>query len=59
MGDVRIDEDTYQGKPVLSICWEDDERYPFNFGYGKAKLLAAALKKDPDFIDRFLEEHKK
>jgi len=58
-GDVYILDDTYQGKPVISICWADSDKYPFNFGVGKAKLLVAALKQDPDFLTRFITENKK
>lgn len=56
-GDIVIDEDTYQGKPVISICWADDDRYPFSFGVQKAKMLRAALKDDPEFLNKFIEKH--
>ena len=59
MSNIVIEEDTYQGKPVISLMWTDNDKYPFSFGVTKAKMLKAALKVDPDFLDRFIKEHSK
>jgi hypothetical protein len=57
MRDVTIEQDTFNGKPILSISWTDDDRYPFSFGIQKAKMLATALKKEPDLLEDFISEH--
>jgi hypothetical protein len=46
-------------KPVVKMYYNDDDRFPFSFGVGKARLLMDALNKDPDFIVKFIEENKK
>jgi len=55
-GDVVIDRDSYNGNPTIVFCWADDDRYPFSFGVGKAKLLRAALRTDPNCLDNFINE---
>jgi hypothetical protein len=56
---VVIEHGEYKGNPTLSIRkdTEEQERYPFSFGVGKAKLLLAALKQEPDFLEKFIEEN--
>jgi hypothetical protein len=55
---VVIERGKYKGNPVISIRKNTEEldRFPFNFGLGKAKLLLQALKQEPDFIKKFVEE---
>jgi len=55
--DPIITRGEYNGKPTIELYKNDKDRYPFSFGYGKAALIQSALKKDPDFINRFLEEN--
>jgi hypothetical protein len=56
---VVIDRGEYKGNPTVSIRkdTEEQDRYPFSFGMGKAKLLLAALKQEPDFLEKFVEEN--
>ena len=56
---VVISRDSYRGKPTVQLCWDDDDRYPFSFGLGKAKMLISALNQDPDFLKRFVEDCKR
>jgi hypothetical protein len=56
---VVIDRGEYKGNPTVSIRKDTEEldRYPFSFGLGKAKLLLAALRQEPDFLEKFVEEN--
>ena len=56
---VVIERSEYRGNPTVSIRkdTEEQDRYPFSFGIGKAKLLLHALEQEPDFIKRFVEEN--
>jgi len=56
---VVIDRGEYKGNPTVSIRKDTEEldRFPFSFGIGKAKLLLAALKQEPDFLEKFVEEN--
>ena len=50
-----IERSEYKGKPVLIIKRNEDDKYPFAFGLGKAKLIMENL----DEIKRFVEENSK
>ena len=56
---VVIDRGEYRGNPTVSIRKDtaEQDRYPFSFGIGKAKLLLQALKQEPDFLEKFVEEN--
>jgi hypothetical protein len=56
---VVIDRGEYKGNSTVSIRkdTEEQDRYPFSFGLGKAKLLLAALRQEPDFLEKFVEEN--
>jgi hypothetical protein len=56
---VIVDRSEYRGNPTVSIRkdTEEQDRYPFSFGLGKAKLLLAALRQEPDFLEKFVEEN--
>jgi hypothetical protein len=56
---VVIDRGEYKGNPTVSIRKdaEEQDRYPFSFGLGKAKLLLAALRQEPEFLEKFVEEN--
>ena len=56
--DVVITKGEYNGKPTIELYKNEKDRYPFSFGYGKAKLIADALEKDPDFLKKFVQENK-
>jgi len=56
---VVIERGEYKGSPTVSIRQDtvEQKNYPFTFGVAKAKLLLQALKQEPDFIEKFLEEN--
>jgi len=56
---VVIENSEYKGSPTVSIRKDTVEldKYPFAFGLAKAKLLQAALKSQPDFLDKFISEN--
>jgi len=56
---VVIDRGEYKGSPTVTIRKDTVEldRFPFSFGIAKAKLLASALKQDPTFLEKFIEEN--
>jgi hypothetical protein len=56
---VVIEKSEYSGNPTVSIRkdTEEQDRYPFSFGLGKAKLLLQALKQEPDFLEKFVAEN--
>jgi len=56
---VVIERGQYKGHPTVTIrkdTVEVDERNLFSFGLGKAKLLLQALKQEPNFIEKFIDE---
>jgi len=58
---VVIERGEYKGNATVSIRknTEQEDRYPFSFGIGKAKLLLWALQQEPDFLERFVRENEK
>ena len=57
---VVIERGEYKGSATISIRKDTEEldKYPFTFGVAKAKLLLQALKQQPDFLEKFVEESK-
>jgi CO dehydrogenase nickel-insertion accessory protein CooC1 len=45
-----IEESEYQGKPVLVIKNDENDKYPFSFGVGKAKKVLAAIEEIKSFV---------
>ena len=43
----------YQGKPILILKRQEDDRYPFSFGVSKAKLILENI----DEIKKFVAEN--
>jgi len=56
---VVIEKGEYKNNPTISIRKDtvEQKNYPFSFGIGKAKLLLAALKQEPDFLEKFIQEN--
>ncbi|MGE3063763.1 MAG: hypothetical protein AB7T10_09080 [bacterium] len=50
-----IDKTEYRGKPVIILKRNENDRYPFSFGYSKAKLILDAI----DDIKKFVSECEK
>lgn len=48
-----IEKSEYKGKPVLIIKRSEDDKYPFAFGMGKARLILENI----DAIKKFVEEN--
>jgi len=40
----------YKGKKVLSLLKSEDDRFPFTFGYAKAKLIVDNLEAVQKFV---------
>jgi len=56
---VIIEKGDFKGNATVSIRKDtvEQDKYPFTFGLAKAKLLQAALKSQPDFLDKFISEN--
>ena len=48
-----VERSEYRGKPVIILRRSEDDRYPFAFGLGKARLILENLEE----IKRFVEEN--
>ena len=45
----------FKGRPILVLKNKEDDKYPFSFGVGKAKLIVANL----EDIKKFVAENDK
>jgi hypothetical protein len=50
-----IERSEFKGKPVLTLKRTEDDKYPFSFGMGKAKLIVENYEE----IQKFVEENTK
>jgi hypothetical protein len=50
-----IEKSEYKGKPILILKRNEDDKYPFSFGLGKAKLIIENIEE----IKKFVEEGEK
>ena len=48
-----IERSEFKGKPVLILKRDEEDRYPFSFGVGKARLIVENF----DEIKKFVEEN--
>jgi hypothetical protein len=48
-----IEKGEYRGKPVLIIRRSKEDRFPFSFGLGKARLIVENIEE----IKKFVEEN--
>ncbi len=48
-----VERGEYKGRPLLVIKRDENDKYPFSFGVGKAKLILGNLEE----IKKFVEEH--
>jgi hypothetical protein len=46
----------YKGRPILVLKRSDEDKYPFSFGLGKAKLILENLKEIEKFVAEEEEE---
>lgn len=40
----------FKGQPMLELTRNEDDRYPFTFGLGKAKLIVEHIEDIQDFV---------
>jgi len=45
-----VEKSEYKGKPVLVIKRSEDDKYPFAFGLGKARLILENLEEIKKFV---------
>jgi len=48
-----IERGEYKGKPLLIIKRDENDKYPFSFGMGKARLILENIEE----IKKFVEEN--
>jgi len=48
-----IEESTYQGKPLLVIKNDENDRFPFSFGLGKAKKILESVEEIKAFVAKY------
>lgn len=49
-----ITEGEYKGRATLTIKRDENDKYPFTFGYAKARLLVENI----EAIKKFVDKHK-
>jgi hypothetical protein len=49
-----VEKSDYKGKPILILKRNEEDKYPFSFGLGKAKLIIENFAE----IQKFVEENK-
>lgn len=47
-----IEEGEYKNSPTLTIKKSEDDRFPFSFGYAKAKLMVENIDRIKEFVDK-------
>lgn len=50
-----VEKSEYKGKAIIILKRNEEDKYPFSFGVGKAKLIVENL----DAIKAFVEENDK
>ncbi len=48
-----VERGEYKGKPLLVLKRDEDDKYPFSFGLGKAKMILDNIEE----IKKFVEEN--
>lgn len=48
-----VEKTEYKGQPVLILKRNENDRYPFSFGLGKARMILEAI----EDIRKFVEEN--
>jgi len=47
----EVEKGEYKGKPTLTLRRAEDDRFPFSFGLGKAKLMVKHFKAIKEFVN--------
>jgi hypothetical protein len=50
-----VEQSEFKGNPMIVIKNDENDRFPFSFGIGKAKKILAAIEE----IKKFVETHDK
>ena len=50
---------TYKNNPVITLKENDNDKYPFSFGFKKAKLILSNLEAIKKFVDDTNKEKNK
>jgi len=45
-----VEKSEYKGKSIIILKRSDDDKYPFSFGVGKAKLILEHLDEIKEFV---------
>lgn len=45
--------DEYKGQPIIQLCRDEEDRFPFQFGLAKARLIVECF----DDIQQFVEDN--
>ena len=48
-----IEETEFKGRPTLTIRFNEDDRFPFSFGMGKAKKILGSLDEIRAFVEKY------
>jgi len=48
-----VEKTEYKGQPVIVLKRSEEDRYPFSFGLGKARMILEAI----DEIKKFVKEN--
>lgn len=48
-----VEESEFKGNPMLVIKIMEDDKYPFQFGVKKAKLIVENIEKIKEFADKY------
>ncbi|MBU0687526.1 MAG: hypothetical protein KKB81_06755 [Candidatus Margulisbacteria bacterium] len=52
---MLVERSEFKGRPMLVIKNDEEDKYPFSFGLGKAKKIMACI----DDIKKFVDENEK
>ena len=47
-----IEKSEFKGRPIIIIKRNEEDKYPFSFGLGKAKLILENLEAIKEFVEQ-------
>lgn len=50
---MLVEESEYKGRPILTIKFDEEDKYPFSFGVSKAKKILGCLDDIKAFVDKY------
>jgi hypothetical protein len=48
-----VEEAEFKGRPVLTIKFDENDKYPFSFGISKAKKILGTLDEIKAFVEKY------